>query len=59
MRFPSITNFKSAHTLALDEDFAVQRAQFDLTNVAANIQGSQACFYDSSIYDSIMETAPR
>jgi hypothetical protein len=29
-----VANLKSARTLALDDDFAVQRAQFDLANVA-------------------------
>ena len=31
---PPIANFKAARTLALDDDVAVQRAQFDLANVA-------------------------
>ena len=31
--FPSVANLKSARTLALDDDFAVLRAQFDLANV--------------------------
>ncbi len=30
---PSVANFKTASTLALDHDFAVKRAQFDLANV--------------------------
>jgi hypothetical protein len=33
---PPIANLKAAHTLALDDDLAVQRAQFDLANVAAS-----------------------
>ena len=33
---PSIANLKTARTLALDHDIAVQRAQFDLANVAAS-----------------------
>src|ERR1019366_7601966 len=32
---PSVPNLKSARTLALDDDVAVQRAQFDLSNVTA------------------------
>jgi hypothetical protein len=32
----SITDLKSASTLALDDDLAVQQAQFDLANVAAS-----------------------
>jgi IS6 family transposase len=31
--FPSVANLKSARTLALDDDLAVLRAQFDLANV--------------------------
>ena len=31
--FPSVANLKSARTLALDDDFAVLRAQFELANV--------------------------
>jgi hypothetical protein len=30
-----MTDLKSARTFALDDDFAVQRAQFDLANVSA------------------------
>jgi len=30
---PSVTNLKTASPFALDDDFAVQRAQFDLSNV--------------------------
>jgi len=34
--FSSVENLKPARTLALDDNFAVQRAQFDLANVAAS-----------------------
>jgi hypothetical protein len=33
--FPAIRNLKPARTLALDDDFAVPLAQFDLANVSA------------------------
>jgi hypothetical protein len=32
---PAIANLKRARTLALDGDLAVQRAQFDLSNMTA------------------------
>jgi len=41
---PSVANLKSARPLSLDHSFAVQRAQFDLTNVTAravNLLGDQ------------------
>jgi hypothetical protein len=34
--FRRFANLKPASTLALDDDLAVQRAQFDLANVAAS-----------------------
>jgi len=34
--FSSIANLKTARTLALDDDFAVQRAQFDLANMTTS-----------------------
>ena len=33
---PPVANLKTARTLALDDDFAVLRAQFDLANVTAH-----------------------
>jgi hypothetical protein len=41
----SVANLKSAQTLALDDDFAVPQAQFNLANVAAggiNLLGDQS-----------------
>ena len=32
----SVVNLKASRTLALDHDFAVQRAQLDLANVSAS-----------------------
>jgi hypothetical protein len=43
--FPAIANIKAAGTLALDDDLAVPRAQFDLPNVSAgaiNLLGNKS-----------------
>jgi hypothetical protein len=38
-RFSSITDLQAARSLALDDDLAVLRAQFNLANVSAHHRG--------------------
>jgi hypothetical protein len=51
--FPAIRNLQAAGTLALDDDSAVPRAQFDLANVSAravNLFGNQSCALSASAF---------